>query len=100
MATNEELVAQAHDINLEGDESEAVATAVVSFIDTTKAEFAQSLADAQAVIDDLTTKQLPEAQRTEITDALSSAKSKFDNMQRVLTAVVTPAEEPLPEPEA
>jgi hypothetical protein len=96
--TNTEIIAAAHDQELEGEESAALAQQVVDFVAAKQTAHDDALAAAQATIDQLTADALPADQREEITQALTNAKSSFDGVQAVLTALVTPPEEPLPEP--
>lgn len=93
--TNEELLQKAHDQELEGTESEALASQVVDFVTTQAATFSAALDQAQTQIDALTADQLPADQRDAISGSLDTAKASFDRMQEVLTALVTPPDQPV-----
>ena len=94
---NEELIAGAHEMVLEGEESEALSQQVSEYVGTQKTNFDEAMANAQAEIDRLSADALPAEARQTIKDALTTAKGAFDNSQRVLTAIITPPETSLPE---
>jgi uncharacterized coiled-coil DUF342 family protein len=89
MPTNDELVAQAQDIELEGEETTTVVQAVADKF----GEISAQIAAAQQEIDALKASAMTDAQRDSITNSLANAKTLSDNAQAVLTALVTPPAE-------
>lgn len=92
--TNQDLVNKAHEQELEGGETTQVVQAVADRFGQVSAE----IAAAKTRITQLEATELPEADRAAITASLDNAKALSDNAQAVMTALVTPPAEPLPEP--
>lgn len=97
--TNQELLQKAHDQEVEGQEWETLTTQVGEYIAQKTSEFNTTIAEAQARIAELTDAEMPADVRSEISTALGNAKTKFDDQQRVLLALITPSADPVPEPE-
>lgn len=92
--TNQDLVNKAHEQELEGDETTQVVQTVADRFGAISGE----LKTAKDRVAELETTQLPQADRDAINASLDRAKQLSDNAQSVLTALVTPPAQPLPEP--
>ena len=95
--TNAELIAKSHEVELEGEESESVATQVSEFVTAERTKSAQDKATLQSALDTALTRALSDEEREEAMTALNNTVNRSNNFQAVLTALVTPAAEPLPE---
>ena len=93
--SNDELIAKAHEQELEGGEWASLATDIETFIAAKQAQFDEAMAAAQAQIDALSATQLPDDARNEISTALENATASFNTTQDALRAIITPPDVPI-----